>query len=139
MAYGLMPILPKSAMVKMIEGGWHHKLARIPSKAGIDPAILFLPRLLSGVAVGQDMRAKYLAWRFIEMIQYSMARKARSLSRGYRGSVDGLGLPGQQGPTKASKVTSRLLGNRRRAEGRERISLRQRLRRDRPAAQPTSP
>jgi anaerobic magnesium-protoporphyrin IX monomethyl ester cyclase len=132
-AYGLMPILPKSTMVKMIQGGWHHRLARIPSKAGIDPAILFLPRLLSGVTAGQDMRAKYLAWRFLEMFQYSMTRKARSLRRGYRGSVDGLGMPGQQGPTTASRVTSRLLANRRRAQGREGLGLRERLRRERPA------
>ena len=133
MAYGLMPILPKWAMVAMIQGGWHHRLAKMPSKAGLDPAVLFLPRLLSGVAAGHDMRAKYLAWRVIEMFQYSMARKARSMRRGYRGSVDGLGLPGQQGPTTASRVTSMLLGNRRRAQGRERTRLRERLRRERPA------
>ena len=78
MMYGLKPILPKSLFVWMAQNGAHHWLGKLPSGPGVDPAIFFLPRLVSGVAQGLDMRSKYLAWRFTEMLQYSLARKARS-------------------------------------------------------------
>jgi hypothetical protein len=87
MAYGLRPVLPKPLFVKMVEAGVHKKLAKIPNRFGVDPAVFFVPRLLSGVTFGYDLRSKYLAQRFAAMLRYSLLRKARSRARGLRARV----------------------------------------------------
>jgi len=109
--YGLRPLIPKSVFVKMVQNGTHRRLGGIPRE--FDPAIFFLPRIVRGMALGYDMRAKYLAWRFIEMFQYSMARKMRSQARGFQGTT---GVATPQGPTYASRIASRVLRNRSRAD-----------------------
>lgn len=105
MMYGLKPVLPKAMFLWMAHNGVHHWLARAP-KGAIDPVVFFLPRLLSGVVQGYDLRSKYLAWRFAEMLQYSLARKAR-------GSLLGAAHRGESTPL--SKVTSAVLRTRRSA------------------------
>jgi len=115
--YGLKPLLSKRLFVRLVQGGHHHALARLPSRYGLDPLIFFVPRLMNGVMFGYDMRAKYLAWRFLEMMQYSMARKVRSKRRGLRAQVGGSSHSAPFG----SRVTARLLRNRRRANGTERV------------------
>ncbi|MBN92850.1 MAG: hypothetical protein CL928_02105, partial [Deltaproteobacteria bacterium] len=85
--YGLKPILSRKLFVRMVKGGRHHALAKLPSRYGLDPLIFFVPRLMNGVLFGYDMRAKYLAWRFLEMLQYSLARKSRSRRLGLKALV----------------------------------------------------
>ncbi len=85
--YGLRPILPKNFFVWLVTRGHHRKLRGVPDRFGLDPALFFLPRLLNGVTYGYDMRAKYLAWRFFEMMQYSFSRKMRSQKRGLQARV----------------------------------------------------
>jgi len=64
------------------------------------------------VLFGYDMRAKYLGWRAVEMLQYSLTRKLRSRARGLQATATGR-------TSALSRLPSLLLGNRRRAEGTE--------------------
>lgn len=107
--YGLKPILPKSVFVKVVQNGWHRHLGKVPNVSGIDPLVFFVPRLLSGVVRGYDVRSKFLAWRFFEMFQYSMARKLRAQVMG----LDGKARKAKTEPTPASRIASRLLKKRR--------------------------
>jgi anaerobic magnesium-protoporphyrin IX monomethyl ester cyclase len=106
--YGLKPILPKSLFVKVVQNGWHRHLGRVPNWSGIDPVVFFVPRLLSGVVRGYDVRSKFLAWRFFEMFQYSMARKMRAQVMG----LDGAARKAKTEPTPASRVAGKLLRRR---------------------------
>ncbi len=117
MMYGLRPILPKEVASWMVRQGHHKQLALLPSRFGVDPAVFFLPRLLSGVVFGYDIRAKYLTWRFIEMFQYSLNRKIRSKQLGLRARVED--PPQPEVPSLASRLTSRVLRNKKRAGGTE--------------------
>ncbi|MCO4768561.1 MAG: B12-binding domain-containing radical SAM protein [Deltaproteobacteria bacterium] len=109
MMYGLKPILPKSLFVKIVQNGWHRHLGKVPNVSGIDPVVFFVPRLLSGVVRGYDVRSKFLAWRFFEMFQYSMARKLRAQVMG----LDGEARKAKTEPTPASRLASKLLKRRR--------------------------
>jgi len=106
--YGLKPILPKSVFVKVVQKGWHRHLGKVPNISGIDPVVFFVPRLLSGVVRGYDVRSKFLAWRFFEMFQYSMARKMRAQVMG----LDGAARKAKTEPTPASRIASKLLKRR---------------------------
>jgi|GEM_PF-380602 len=117
MMYGLRPILPKEIASWMVRQGHHKQLAHLPNRFGVDPAVFFLPRLLSGMVFGYDIRAKYLAWRFIEMFQYSINRKLRSKRLGLRARVPD--PHEQETPSLASRLTSRILRNNKRAKGTE--------------------
>ncbi len=119
MMYGLRPVLPKGLQQWLVGHGLHKQLARVPSGYGVDPAVFFLPRLLSGIAFGYDIRAKYLAWRFIEMFQYSMHRKMRSKRLGLRARVEE--PTPDSTPSLVSRMTSRLLRNNKRAERTETV------------------
>ena len=109
MMYGLKPILPKSLFVKIVQNGWHRHLGKVPNVSGIDPVVFFVPRLLSGVVRGYDVRSKFLAWRFFEMFQYSMARKMRAQVMG----LDGEARKAKTEPTPASRLANVLLRRRR--------------------------
>ena len=113
LAYGLRPLLPRDMFVKAVDSGLHRALDKLlPGK--LDPLIFFGPRLLGGALFGYDMRAKYLGWRAAEMLQYSLTRKLRSRMRGLEASAT---EPAK--PSVASRLNSLLLGNRKRAAGRE--------------------
>ncbi len=109
MMYGLKPILPKGLFVKVVQKGWHRHLGKVPNWSGVDPVVFFVPRLLSGVMRGYDVRSKYLAWRFFEMFQYSMARKLRAQVMG----LDGAARRAKTEPTPASRIARRVLRRRR--------------------------
>ena len=117
MMYGLRPIIPKEIATWMVQQGHHKHLARLPSRFGVDPAVFFLPRLLSGVVFGYDIRAKYLTWRFLEMFQYSLRRTLRSQRLGLRARVDEAAHP--EAPSLASRLTAKILRNQKRAQGTE--------------------
>ena len=108
MMYGLKPILPKGVFVRVVQSGWHRHLGKVPNWSGIDPVVFFVPRLLSGVVRGYDVRSKYLAWRFFEMFQYSMARKVRAQVMG----LDGDARREKTEPTPASRIARRVLRKR---------------------------
>ncbi len=108
MMYGLKPILPKGLFVKVVQNGWHRHLGKVPNWSGIDPVVFFVPRLLSGVVRGYDVRSKYLAWRFFEMFQYSMARKVRAQVMG----LDGDARQKKTEPTPVSRIAQRVLRKR---------------------------
>ena len=58
---------------------------------------------------GYDVRSKFLAWRFFEMFQYSMARKMRAQVMG----LDGEARKAKTEPTPASRLANVLLRRRR--------------------------
>lgn len=128
MMYGLKPVLPKALFLWMAHNGVHHWMAKAP-KGAIDPVVFFLPRLLSGVMQGYDLRSKYLAWRFVEMLQYSLARKAR-------GRLLGSAHRGEQTPF--SRVTGAVLRTRRSAAERAAPSRPMRVPPARPSAEAPS-
>ena len=119
--YGLKPIIPRDLFVKLVARDFHKKIARVlPRGLGVDPLVFFAPRLINGALFGYDMRAKYLGWRFAEMLQYSMARKLRARRRGLRGLAEN--APSEEHRQRAavgSKVNFLFLRNRKRAEGTE--------------------
>ncbi len=111
LAYGLRPLLPREAFVSFVDKNLHRLADKVlPGK--LDPLIFFAPRLMGGVLFGYDMRAKYLGWRAVEMLQYSLTRKLRSRARGLQATATGR-------TSALSRLPSLLLGNRRRAEGTE--------------------
>ncbi len=120
--YGLKPIIPKDLYSSLVDLGFHKALARVlPKGLGVDPLVFFAPRLINGVLLGYDMRAKYLGWRFAEMLQYSIARKFRAQRRGLRSVVDDSPTHApRQRAALGSKVNFLFLRNRSRAEGTER-------------------
>lgn len=105
MMYGLRPILPKAFFLWMVQSGNHMKLGNIPNVAGLDAAVFFAPRIFQGVTKGYDRRAKYLGWRFAEMLQYSMARKARAMAMGPEKAARKM----RGKATPVSRVTARIL------------------------------
>jgi len=115
LAYGLRPIIPRRLFVKGVQHGAHKHLNRLlPKGFGFDPLVFFGPRMLNGAMFGYDMRAKYLGWRFSEMLQYSMIRKLRGKSRGLASIVE------QDGHTPGTKLNFLLMRNRQRADRVER-------------------
>jgi radical SAM superfamily enzyme YgiQ (UPF0313 family) len=105
MMYGLRPIMPKALFLWLVQSGNHMKLGKIPNVAGVDAIVFFAPRIFKGLTRGYDRRAKYLAWRFAEMLQYSLARKARAMAMGPEEAARKM----RGKATPVSRVTARFL------------------------------
>lgn len=74
LAYALFPMLGEQARQRMVDGGWHHRLAPVGGLPGLGNVILF-PRLVTGLLTDRDIRPK-LYLNYLRTILGHQARQA---------------------------------------------------------------
>lgn len=76
LAYALWPMLSADKRRRMVEGGWHRRLAPIGGLPGLGNVILF-PRLFTGLLDGRDIRPKLYLNYLRTILRYEVQLSGR--------------------------------------------------------------